>query len=79
MPPSFIDDKKLDMLLELRKKIQDEQVKKDVELIWEQWSKILHEKEQQEANHPYINPLSSPPSEMSVASPACVTLSGGIL
>ena len=83
MPPSFIDHKKLDMLVELRKKIQDKQLKKNIDLIWKQWSEILYKKEQQEANHSYINPqpspsveevtLSSPPSVMSVASP--VTLS----
>ena len=50
MPPSFIDNKKLDMLMLLRKKIQEEQVKKDIDLIWAQWSRILYEKEQQEAN-----------------------------
>ena len=70
-------------------KIQDEQVKGDINLIWTQWCEILHKKEQQEADHPNIDPhpshgvegvtLSSPSSVMSVASPACVTLSGGIL
>ena len=77
MPPSFIDNKKLDMLMLLRKKIQEEQVKKDIDLIWAQWSGIPYKKKQQEANHPNTDPqpshdgeeVSSPPSVKSVASP----------
>ena len=55
MPLSFIDHEKLEVWKKLKLKIPDEDVKKNIDIIWIRWSNILYDKEKEEAAHEDLN------------------------
>ena len=67
MPESFIDHEKLEVWKKLKRKIQDEDIKKDIDIIWKRWAGVLYKKEQDAAqeepnqsNHFAVDQVFSP-------------------